>query len=200
MPRWRWYRLPFWLQHRRALGLVPQLQAVQQGGAAAEAWSLVVATGVGSRPVDLAGFEILSLAGYAPRFVRGPALAEWGALPPGVTITFSPAVLSGLRKASGGAKVAVLLDSAQAAALPTLPYAARLKVVARSRPLPVSVLCTVGRRMPAAKLSALIVALKSLGSHAGGASALAGVRMARFVTAEQQALAEARAAFDRVGE
>ncbi len=88
----------------------------------------------GARPADLAGYEILSLAGYAPRFVRGPALGEWGALPRGVTITFSPAVLTGLRKASGGAKVAVLLDSAQAAALPTLPYAAKLKVVARSRP------------------------------------------------------------------
>jgi hypothetical protein len=192
--------LPFWLQHRAALGLEPHLQAVQQGGAAAEEWSLAVSASAGSRPSDLAGCEILSLAGYAPRFVRGPALGAWGELPPGVTITFSPAVLSGLRKASGGAKVAVLLDAAQAAALPTLPYAAQLKVVARSRPLPVSVLCTIGRRMPAARLAALVKALTSLGSHPGGAAALAGVRMARFVAADQKALAAARAAFDRVGE
>jgi hypothetical protein len=192
--------LPFWLQHREALGLAPHLQAVQQGGEAAEAWSLVVSSGAASGPADLAGYEIVSLAGYVPRFVRGPALGSWGELPPAVTITFSPAVLTGLRKASGGARVAVLLDSAQAAALPTLPYAAKLKVVARSRPLPVSVLCTVGRRMPAARLAALVKGLTSLGARAGGAEALAGVRMARFVTADQRALATARAAFDRVKE
>lgn len=192
--------LPFWLEHREALALAPQLQAVQQGGEAVEAWSLVVSAGAGSRPADLAGYEILSPAGYAPRFVRGPALGEWGALPEGVAITFSPAVLSGLRRASAGAKVAVLLDRAQAAALPTLPYAAQLKVVTRSRPLPVSVLCSVGTRMPPARLLPLAKALTSLASRAGGAAALAGVRMTRFLPADQQALAAARAAFARVGE
>ncbi len=164
------------------------------------AWSLVVSAGAGSRPADLAGYEILSRAGYAPRFVRGPALGEWGALPPGVTITFSPAVLSDLRKASAGAKVAVLLDGAQAAALPTLPYAAKLEVVARSRPLPVSVLCSVGKRTPPARLLALAKALTSLPSRAGGSQALAGARMTRFLPADQQALLAARAAFDRAGE
>jgi hypothetical protein len=192
--------LPFWLQHREALGLVPHLQAVRQGGEAAEAWSLVVPAGAVTAPGDLAGYEIVSPVGYAPRFVRAAALASWGELPPGVTITFSPAVLTGLRKASGGAKVAVLLDGAQAAALPTLPYASKLTVVARSPPLPVSVLCTVGKRMPAARLAALVKGLMSLGAHAGGAEALAGVRIARFVAADQQALAAVRAAFDRVKE
>jgi hypothetical protein len=192
--------LPFWLKHRAAFGLQPLLQAVQQGGEAAEAWSLVVPVAAGARPSDLAGYEVVSLAGYAPRFVRGPALAAWGELPAEVTITFSPAVLSGLRRASSGAKVAVLLDSAEAKALPTLPYAARLKVVARSRPLPVSVLCAVGQRLPAARLAAVVKALTSLGSQAGGATALAGVRMARFVTADQQALAAARADFERARE
>jgi len=192
--------LPFWLQHREALGLVPQLQAVQQGSEAAEPWSLVVSAGAVTAPSDLAGYEIVSLVGYAPRFVRGPALGSWGELPPGVTITSSPAVLTGLRKASGGAKVAVLLDGTQAAALPTLPYASKLKVVARSQPLPVSVLCTVGKRMPAARLAGLVKGLMSLGAHAGGAEALAGVRMARFAVADQQALAAVRAAFDRVKE
>ncbi len=193
--------LPFWLQHREALGLAPHLQAVQQGGEAAEAWSLVVASGrrrAAGRPRRLRDPLARRLrAALRPRSrprVVGRAAARRS------TITFSPAVLTGLRKASGGAKVAVLLDSAQAAALPTLPYAAKLKVVARSRPLPVSVLCTVGRRMPAARLAALVKALTSLGAHAGGAEALAGVRMARFVTADQQALAAARAAFDRVKE
>jgi hypothetical protein len=192
--------LPFWLQHREALGLAPHLQAVQQGGEAAEPWSLVVSAGAATVPADLAGYEIVTLAGYAPRFVRGPVLGSWGELPSGVTITFSPAVLTGLRKASSGAKVAVLLDSAQAAALPALPYAGKLKVVARSGPLPVSVLCTVGKRMPAARLAILLKGLTSLGAHAGGAEALAGVRLARFVVADQQALAAVRAAFDRVKE
>jgi hypothetical protein len=192
--------LPFWLKHGAALGLLPQLQAIQQGGEAAEAWSLVVPAGAGTRPSDLAGYEVLSLAGYAPRFVRGPALAAWGELPAGVTITFSPAVLSSLRKAGSGAKVAVLLDQPEAAALPTLPYAARLKVVARSRPLPVSVLCAVGQRLPAPRLAAAVKALMSLASRPGGAAALAGVRLTRFIGADQQALAAARADFERIRE
>ena len=192
--------LPFWLQQREALGLVPQLQAIPLAGEAAEAWSLVVAASAGSRPGDLAGYEILSLAGYAPRFVRGPALGSWGELPGGLTITFSPAVLSGLRRASSGAKVAVLLDGAEAKALPTLPYAAKLKVVTRSRPLAAAVLCAVGRRLPPARLAELVKALRSLDSQPDGGGALAGVRLARFVSADQQALAAARAAFDRVKE
>ena len=72
-------------------------------------------------PASLAGFELMSLAGYAPRFVRGPALGSWGKLPGDVKIVFSGAVLSGLRKAAAGEKVALLLDRAQTAALPTLP-------------------------------------------------------------------------------
>jgi hypothetical protein len=190
--------LPFWLQHREALGLLPHLQAVQQGGEAAEPWSLVVPAGAVSVPADLVGYEIVSLAGYVPRFVRGPALGSWGELPSGLTITFSPAVLTGLRKASGGAKVAVLLDGAQSAALATLPYAGKLKVVARSSPLPVSVLCSVGKRMPALRLAALIKGTTTLAARPDGATALAGVRMVRFVTADRQALAAVRAAFDRV--
>lgn len=190
--------LPFWLKHRAALGLAPRLQAIQQGGEIAEAWSLVVPAAADARPSDLAGYQVLSLAGYAPRFVRGPVLGEWGTLPPDVTIRFSQAVLSGLRKASAGAKVAVLLDRAQAAALPSLPYAAKLKVATRSRPLPVAVLCTVGERMPAARRAALVKALAALGSRPGEMDVLAGVRMRRFVAVDQQALDAARAAFEAV--
>jgi hypothetical protein len=190
--------LPFFLQHRAELSLEPRLQAVQQGGAAAEPWTLVAAAGVVKGPESLAGFELVSLAGYVPRFVRGPALGAWGVLPPTVTITFSSAVLSGLRRAAAGGKVALLLDRAQAAALPTLPFADKLEVVTRSAPLPVSVLAVVRGRLPAARLEPLQKALRDLGGTPIGAEALAGIRLTGFVPAEEQALARAREAFDRV--
>ncbi len=192
--------LPFWLKHRVALRLSPRLQAIQQGGAASESWSLVARAGAVTGPASLAGFEVISLAGYAPRFVRGPALGAWGELPSNVTIAFSGAVLTGLRRASAGEKVALLLDREQAAALPTLPFAAKLQVVARSAPLPVSVLCSVGDRVPAPRLEVLLRAFTSLGASPAGADALAGVRLAKFVPADGGALARARDAFERVKE
>jgi hypothetical protein len=190
--------LPFWLKHRGALKLEPQLQAIQQDGEAGESWSLVTTKGAVTGPAGLAGFQIISLAGYAPRFVRGPALGSWGDLPPGVTITFSGAVLSGLRQASTGAKVALLLDREQTAAMPTLPFASKLEVVTRSTPLPVSVLCGVSGRLPAAKLKALASGLMSLGATSAGADALAGVRLTRFVAADGPALTRAADAYARV--
>ncbi|MBE3097804.1 MAG: hypothetical protein IMZ44_11855 [Planctomycetes bacterium] len=192
--------LAFWLEHHGALKLEPQLQAVQEGGEAAEPWTLVAASGRVKNPGGLAGFEIISLAGYSSRFVRGPALGSWGELPPDVTITFSGAVLTGLRRASTGNKVALLLDREQAAAVPTLPFAAKLEVVTRSTPLPVSVLCAVGGKLPAARLKGLVKGLMSLGATPAGAEALAGVRLARFVAADQQALTRALDTFARVKE
>jgi len=192
--------LPFWLQRRTALKLEPVMQAVEEGGQAAESWTLVAGAGQVRSAADLAGFEIISVAGYAPRFVRGPALGAWGELPRDARITFSNAVLTGLRRASSGAKVAMLLDRAQAAALPTLPFAARLQAITRSDALPISVLAAVSGRLPAARLKALISALSSLATTPAGAEALAGVRLARFVPADQAALARARDAFDRIKE
>jgi hypothetical protein len=192
--------LSFFLQHRGSLALEPRLQAVQQGGEAAEAWSLVAPTGTVKAPRDLAGWELASLAGWAPRFVRGPALGAWGDLPPTTRITFSPAVLSALRRAAAGEKVAVLLDRAQAAALPTLLFAARLEVVTRSAPLPVSVLAVRRGRLPAARLESLQKALLRLGGAPAGAEALAGVRLSSFVPADLEALTRAERAFDSVKE
>jgi len=192
--------LPFWLKHGRALKLEPQLQAVQQGGEAAEPWSLVAATGMVKDPGSLSRFELISLAGYSSRFVRGPALGSWGELPPDVTITFSNAVLTGLRRASAGNRVALLLDREQAAALPALPFAATLEVVTRSVPLPVSVLCLVGGRLPAARLQTLVKGFIAVGETPAGVEALAGVRLARFVLADQRALTRARDAYERAKE
>ncbi len=192
--------LPFYLKHGATLRLTPRLQGVLEGGDAAEPWSLVAARGAVRTPASLAGFEIISLAGYAPRFVRGPALASWGELPRDVTITFSGRVLSGLRKASKGAKVALLLDRTQADALPTLAFASKLEVVARSKPLPVSVLCSVGARMPAKRLAVLVEGLRKMEKSAEGAQALRDAQLSRFVAVDAKALAEARAAFDRARE
>jgi hypothetical protein len=136
--------LNFFLEHRESLELVPLSQAIQQGGETAEPWSLVAGKGLVTGPASLAGFELISLAGNTPRFVRGPALAAWGALPADLKIVFSGALLSGLRRAAAGEKVALLLDRGQTAALATLPSAPQLEIVTRSPPLPVSVLCALG--------------------------------------------------------
>ena len=192
--------LPFWLQHRAALKLSPQLQVVEEGGEAAEAWTLVAPAGAVSGPPSLAGFELVTIAGYAPRFVRGTALGPWGELPPDVRVVSSNNVLSAMRRASLGNKVAVLLDRASAAALPTLPFASKLQVVTKSAPLPVAVLSAVGDRVSAARLKGLLKALTSLDATPTGKQALAGVRLTRFVAADQAALARARELFDRAKE
>jgi hypothetical protein len=192
--------LPFWLKHRAALRLTPQLQVVEEGGAAVEAWTLVAPAGAVTGPSSLAGFELVTIAGYAPRFVRGPALGPWGDLPADVRIVSSNNVLSAMRRASQGNKVAVLLDRAAAAAVPTLPFAAKLQVVTTSAPLPVAVLSAAGDRVPAAKLKALLKGLASLEATPAGKQALAGVRLARFVPADQAALTKARELFDRAKE
>ena len=112
-------------------------------------WSLVARKGSVSGPAFLGGWELHSSAGYAPRFVRETALGAWGKLPETVRLVPTAQVLTALRKAASGAQVAVLLDGQQAAALPTLPFAADLEIVARSPRLPAGVLCTVaGRNLP----------------------------------------------------
>ena len=192
--------LPFWLKHRAALRLTPHLQAVEEGGSAVEAWTLVAGAGAVTGPASLAGFELVTIAGYAPGFVRGPALGPWGGLPPDVRIISSNNVLSAMRRASQGNKVAVLLDRASAAAVPTLPFAAKLQVVTKSAPLPVAVLSGVGDRVPAAKLKALLKGLTSLETTPSGRQVLAGVRLAQFVPADRAALTKAQEWFDRVKE
>jgi len=189
--------LPFFLAHADRLKLAPRAQAVVAGGEPAEPWTLVAATGSLASADGLAGFEIVSLAGYVPRFVSGPALGGWGEIPPGMRVTFSGAVLSALRRAAAGEAVAVLLDGPQAQALARLPFAAKLEVVYRSAPLPVSVLCAVGSRLPAARADGLVKALVSLGDSPQGAEALAGLRLDRFVPADGAALEAARTAFAR---
>jgi hypothetical protein len=191
--------LPFFLKHEKALALRAELQPVPQGQGPTERWSLVAKKGRAADPAALDGFTVLSTAGFAPAFVRGPVLGAWGKLPATVKIAPSPAVLSALRRAAAGEPVAVLLDGAQAAALPGLPFAADLEVVARSPDLPTGVVATVARRLPPSRWTKIAAALRDLPADPAGAEALAGIRMSRFAPLDAKTLAAARTAYAEAG-
>ncbi|HET9599529.1 MAG TPA: hypothetical protein VFP65_28400 [Anaeromyxobacteraceae bacterium] len=187
--------LPFFLKHEKELGLEARLQAVAKGRPPLEVWTLVARKGRVTGPAALDGFTIASSAGFAPGFVRGPALGGFGPLPAGVKVTQSAQVLSALRRAASGDATAVLLDGAQGAALATLPFAGELEAVTRSAPLPAGIVATVGARLPAKEWSAVQAALEALPSDAGGATAVAGLQMERFTPVDAAALAAARKAY-----
>ena len=182
--------LPFFLDHEQELKLVARLSAVPQGGEALERWTLVAGK---DHPASLEGYAVQSSAGYSKRFVRA-AVPE---LPPGVEIRASGAVLSALRKAADGDKVALLLDGAQSAALGKLPFASSLAVIATSPPFPVAVVATVGKRMDGSRWKALEPAFKRVADDPAAREALDGVRLSGFVQVDAGALAAARAAYRR---
>ncbi len=186
--------LPFYLKHERDLGLRARLDAVPTDRGRTEQWTLVAKKGRVTGPASLDGFTLSSISGYAPAFVRG-ALLGWGRLPASVRVVQSSAVLSTLRRAVAGEPVAALLDGAQAAALPSLPFAAELEVVARSEPFPTAVVATVGTRLAPARWKALASALERLQSDPGGAAALEGIRMKDFTHLDDEALAAAKKSF-----
>lgn len=192
--------LPFFLEHRNELDLKPELMAVPDGREPLEPWSLVAGKGLVSRPADLDAWDLLSLAGHSPRFVKGPALADWGELPESATITFSGAVLSGLRRAAKGQTVALLLDAAQADSIARLPFADQLEIVHRSQLLPVSVVCSMGGREAADRLGKVLTVLEELDDRPGAAEALAGIRMSRFVPVDRASLEYAEKSFSGAGE
>ena len=135
---------------------------------------------------------VISIAGYAPGFVRGVLGAAWR-LPESTKVTESAQVLSALRRVVKGEDVAVLLDGAQGNALPTLPFAAELDVLARSDPLPAALVTTVGGRPGAPRWATLEKALLALPGDPAGAAALEGIRMVRFTPADAAALQAVRA-------
>lgn len=192
--------LPFFLEHSDALDLQPEMLAVPTGHEAGESWSLVAGAGRIEKPDDLDGWQLLSLAGHSEAFVRGPALGDWGELPPTVTIVFSGAVLSALRKAARGDEVVVLLDAEQTAALDRLPFADDLEVVHQSRPLPVSVVCSIGDRLGDEERAVLMQGLAGLAERPEAAEAMAGVRLERFEPLDASSLEQAVVAFDGVAE
>jgi hypothetical protein len=171
---------PFFVEHAAALHLAPLVQADVTDVGVQERWTLVAKKGRVSGPAAMSGYTILSIAGYAPDFVRSSALAGWG-LPADVKITQAAQVLSALRRATSGEPVAVLLDATQAAALASLPFAGDLQSVTQSVPLPAAILAVVDARLPKARAEALRDALLGLAKSAPGADALANLRLQRFV-------------------
>jgi hypothetical protein len=186
--------LPFYLEHEARLRLTARAQAVEQGGEPSEEFSLVAGRGRVAGPKGLDGWEILGTVGYAPRFVRGPLLGSWGELPATARIVFSGAVLSALRRAAAGEKVAVLLDRAQAKELASLPYGRELEVLTRSLPVPAFVVATVGDRVAPSRARSLTQALLGFAARPAGAATLADLRLDRFVPLDEAGLARARRA------
>ena len=171
---------PFFVEHSARLHLVPLVQADVVDVGPLQRWTLVAKSGRITGPESMAGFTVLSVAGYAPQFVRHSALKGWG-LPGDVKIEATGQVLSALRRAAAGDRVAVLLDQTQAASLPSLPFANELEAVTQSPELPVAFVAVVGSRMPPARARALQGALLNLGRAAGSSDSLAALRLRGFV-------------------
>lgn len=184
--------LPFYAKHAAALGLEPRLAVVPEGAAGpTEVWTLVAGKGRVSSAAALEGYTISSSAGYAPGFVRA-VLAGWGHVPASAHVAASRQVLSSLRRAASGERVAVLLDGAQATAMASLPFAAELEVVARSAPLPGALVATVRGRAAPARWTALEEAFLRLPQAEGGPAALQGLQLTRFAPLDDAAKATVR--------
>lgn len=171
---------PFYVQHSAQLHLTPLAQADVSGIGTQERWTLIAKSDRVSGPASMAGYTIVSVAGYAPDFVRHSALQAW-MLPPDVRIELTGQILSSLRRVSAGEKVAALLDQTQAAALPTLPFANQLKAVAQSPQVPVAIVASVGSRLSAARVQALQSALLKMSPTGDAADALVQLHLQGFV-------------------
>jgi hypothetical protein len=171
----------FFVKHAAALHLTALAQADVVGVGTQERWTLVgKAGGPVSGPASMSGYTLLSVAGYAPEFVKHAALAAW-AVPADVKIEATGQLLSVLRWVASGEPVVALLDQTQAAALSTLPFAAQLKTLTQSAPLPVALIALVDSRLPANRTKALQTALLKMGSAPGAAEPLASLRLKGFV-------------------
>ncbi len=182
---------PFFVEHAAQLHLTPLVQADVADIGLQQRWTLVAKAGRITGPASMAGFTILSIAGYAPDFVRHSALEAW-ALPPDVKIESTGQILSALRRVAAGEPLAVLLDQTQAAALPSLPFAAELKAVTQSAELPVALIAVVDSRLPAGRARALQKGLLKMGHAAGSADTLAPLRLRGFVLPKLPTPAAAR--------
>src|SRR5580692_10347413 len=121
---------PFFVEHAAQLHLTALVQADVVELGPQQRWTLVAKSGRVTGPASMAGYTLLSVAGYAPDFVRHSALKDW-ALPPDVKIESTGQILSALRRVAAGESVAALLDQAQPAALSTLAFAAEVNAVAQ---------------------------------------------------------------------
>jgi hypothetical protein len=171
---------PFFFEHGAELKLSAIAQADLTGTGTQERWTLVAKAGNANSAASLSGYTLLSDAGYAPQFVRHAALEAWP-IPADVKIVASGQILSALRRIAGGEPVVALLDQTEAAALPTLPFAAQLKAVTQSAPLPVALVAVVDTRVPAARAHALQAALLRMGHGGNGTDSLGSLRLQGFV-------------------
>jgi hypothetical protein len=171
---------PFYVEHAGQLHLTALAQADVSDVGPRQRWTLVAKSGRIDGPASLAGFTILSVAGYAPNFVRHSALQGF-ALPADVKVEPTGQILSALRRAAGGESVAVLLDQTQMTALPSLPFAGDLKVVTQSPELPVALIAAVGSRLSADKIKSLQTGLLKMGQGASTDS-LGALRLRGFVS------------------
>src|SRR5260370_8139659 len=106
----------FYVQHAAALHLTPLAQADVAGVGIQERWTLVgKAGGPVTGPASMTGYTILSVAGYAPEFVKHSALGEW-ALPADVKIEPTGQILNAFRRVPSREPVAALPHQA-----PTTP-------------------------------------------------------------------------------
>ena len=171
---------PFFVEHAAQLHLTPLVQADVADVGPQQRWTLVAKSGHVTGPASMSGYTILSVAGYAPNFVRHIALEGW-ALPSDVKIESTGQILSALRRVAAGEQAAVLLDQTQAAALPSLPFASELKVVRQSPELPVAIIAVVDSRVTAGRARALQAGLLKIGRVSGSADSLAPLRLHGFV-------------------
>jgi len=171
---------PFFVEHGAQLHLSPLVQADVAGTGTQQKWTLVAKNGGVTGAAALGGYTILSVAGYAPEFVRRSALADW-ALPADVKIQSTGQILSALRRVAGGEHSVALLDQSQASALPSLPFASDLKTVMQSAPLPVALIVVVDSRVPATRAKALQAGLLKMGHGGEAADVLSQLRLQGFV-------------------
>jgi ABC transporter, phosphonate, periplasmic substrate-binding protein len=171
---------PFFVEHGTQFHFTPLAQADVAGTGTSQRWTLVARPGKVTGPASLAGYTILSVAGYAPEFVRHTVLEGWP-IPADVKIQFTGQILSGLRRVASGEQSVALLDQTQTTALATLPFANDLKAVTQSGELPVAILAVVDSRVPAPRAKALQAVLLKMG-HGGEASdVLSQLRLQGFV-------------------
>jgi ABC transporter, phosphonate, periplasmic substrate-binding protein len=184
---------PFFVQHGAQLHLTPLVQADVAGTGTQQKWTLVAKAGAANAPAALAGYTLLSVAGYAPDFVRHSALEAW-ALPEDVKIQTTGQILSALRKVANGEHSVALLDQSQASALATLPFGNDLKAVTQSLAVPVAIIVVVDSRVPAPRAKALQAALLKMGHGGEGSDVLSQLRLQGFVLPQLPAGAAAPAA------
>jgi len=171
---------PFYVEHAVQLHLSPLAQADVMDIGTKQKWTLVAKTGRVTAATSLAGYTIVSAAGYSPNFVLHSALSAWQ-VPAGVKVEPVGQILSALRRVASGDQVAALLDQTQASALPTLPFAGDLKAVLQSPELPVAIIAVVDDRLPAARAKAFQAGLLKLWKGGAGADSLTALKLAGFV-------------------